>query len=613
MERMDREISIYRQDLSSIFLAVPCRACDKSHAGQRIAYDALAIYVVPLRGVAILVPVPSKTVTWKQVSLFVLSGVLVVIPLTNWTMQGLHLIFGGQTTDTWSFAVMTPIIEEVYKLLPLALFLFFSRRATSLSLSDYVLLGAAPGIGFQFAEELSRRLTQSHYGVSFLGGKTLHWELFDLFPGYFEESFIPTMMNVTHPVHSAMIALGFGIAYRYTSCLTRWVYVFPALLLCWAILNHAAWNGQNRLPDWILTIHEWTGEGYRTEGFFLLLLMAGLLKDYWDLHRVRERLPFLRGETIINPMTELWHMITKLFTDRKRLIDLIVFYRDRRELGYSILYGNQEAATQREHVQEKVRRRIAILGAIGFLLLAAALLSNLNTRMLANDASCFACLFDSLQNWWDRLSGWEQAGLVIGAFALSLLFVSFWPALGIALTGAGIAGGGHEIAGYIRNPKKLLSPQNAAAVVVAVLLSRIPIGKGFDWLSRKLGPQARKWLNSLSEKIGWKSRREPDTPSTHKPDEPNTAQPNAKKPDEERPNDNKQGDEKSDDSGSTPQEIPRYSGELQKVNKPDAAADSLAERLGGESRMKFDSDPIGREFDAISMNTSHRPSLPCSR
>ncbi|GAE05130.1 PrsW family glutamic-type intramembrane protease [Paenibacillus sp. JCM 10914] len=219
--------------------------------------------------------------TWKQVSLFVLSGVLVVIPLTNWTMQGLHLIFGGQTTDTWSFAVMTPIIEEVYKLLPLALFLFFSRRATSLSLSDYVLLGAAPGIGFQFAEELSRRLTQSHYGVSFLGGKTLHWELFDLFPGYFEESFIPTMMNVTHPVHSAMIALGFGIAYRYTSCLTRWVYVFPALLLCWAILNHAAWNGQNRLPDWILTIHEWTGEGYRTEGFFLLLLMAGLLKDYW--------------------------------------------------------------------------------------------------------------------------------------------------------------------------------------------------------------------------------------------------------------------------------------------------------------------------------------------
>ena len=34
----------------------------------------------------------SKTVAWKQVSLFVLSGVLLVIPLTNGNMQGLHLI-----------------------------------------------------------------------------------------------------------------------------------------------------------------------------------------------------------------------------------------------------------------------------------------------------------------------------------------------------------------------------------------------------------------------------------------------------------------------------------------------------------------------------------------
>nr|WP_251035400.1 PrsW family glutamic-type intramembrane protease [Paenibacillus sp. ISL-20] len=174
-------------------------------------------------------------------------------------MQGLHLIFGGRTNDTWS--------EEIYKLLPLGLYLFFSRKATSLSLSDYVVLGAAPGIGFQFMEELSRRLVQSNYGVSFLGGKTLHWEFFDLFPGYFEESFIPTMMNVTHPVHSAMIALGIGIAFRYAKRLSRWAYAFPVLLLLWAILNHAAWNGQNRLPEWVLTLHEWTGEGYRTESF----------------------------------------------------------------------------------------------------------------------------------------------------------------------------------------------------------------------------------------------------------------------------------------------------------------------------------------------------------
>ncbi|WP_225844938.1 restriction endonuclease fold toxin [Streptomyces sp. HPF1205] len=43
---------------------------------------------------------------------------------------------------------------------------------------------------------------------------------------------------------------------------------------------------------------------------------------------------------------------------------------------------------------------------------------------------------------------------------------------------------------------------------------------------------------------------------------------------------------------------PTYDGPLQKVNKPDPAADALAERIGGESRVRFESD--GREFDAIS-------------
>lgn len=44
----------------------------------------------------------------------------------------------------------------------------------------------------------------------------------------------------------------------------------------------------------------------------------------------------------------------------------------------------------------------------------------------------------------------------------------------------------------------------------------------------------------------------------------------------------------------------RYSGELIKVNKPDLAADALAVRIGGESRVKFANDPDGREFDAVS-------------
>ena len=43
-----------------------------------------------------------------------------------------------------------------------------------------------------------------------------------------------------------------------------------------------------------------------------------------------------------------------------------------------------------------------------------------------------------------------------------------------------------------------------------------------------------------------------------------------------------------------------YSGKLLKVNKPDIAADKLADRINGKSRVKFENDPKGREFDAIS-------------
>ena len=44
----------------------------------------------------------------------------------------------------------------------------------------------------------------------------------------------------------------------------------------------------------------------------------------------------------------------------------------------------------------------------------------------------------------------------------------------------------------------------------------------------------------------------------------------------------------------------RYSGRLAKVNNPDIGADKLAERIGGESRVRFEHDTSFREFDAIS-------------
>ncbi|WP_405136007.1 restriction endonuclease fold toxin [Nocardia sp. NBC_01388] len=49
-----------------------------------------------------------------------------------------------------------------------------------------------------------------------------------------------------------------------------------------------------------------------------------------------------------------------------------------------------------------------------------------------------------------------------------------------------------------------------------------------------------------------------------------------------------------------PADSGRYSGGLAKVDKPDPDADKLAGRIGGQSRVRFDSDSAGREFDAVS-------------
>lgn len=44
----------------------------------------------------------------------------------------------------------------------------------------------------------------------------------------------------------------------------------------------------------------------------------------------------------------------------------------------------------------------------------------------------------------------------------------------------------------------------------------------------------------------------------------------------------------------------RHTGELIQISKGDLDADALAERIGGRSRVRFEGDPSGREFDAVS-------------
>ncbi|CAG7651984.1 PrsW family glutamic-type intramembrane protease [Paenibacillus allorhizosphaerae] len=508
----------------------------------------------------------SKTMPWKPIVLFVLAGVFLVVPFTTLTVNTLHALFGGKTSDTWSIAVITPIFEELWKLLPLGIFLLFSRRASALSLSDYTLIGAATGVGFQLMEELSRRwlssgilATKFGYSFTMLGGETIHWDFFSLFPGRFEESLFPTLMTVGHPVHTAMIALACGMAYRLRIRLTKWVFLFPVIILLWSILDHAAYNGQHKLPGWVFWLHDLTGSGYKTQPVFLLMLAASLIADYASLNKIRNRLPSLPNEPLLNPFTELWNMIRSFCLDREKFMYWLGFYRERRELGFHLLYGNEEAADRQEPIQARVKALCQTLTGLAVILIVAGLFASFGAHTGGGLTACYACMFDSLQNWWDRLEWYEQGAILLGALALSLLFVGFWPSLGIAMTGAGIAGGGHEIAGYIRDPKKLLTPENMLSVAVGIILSRIPFGKALSWVGKK----GRRYVSKLLDKLG---SRKPDidipdkpkppkhdgkSPGEHpddpkKPDDDTPKKDDPKKPDDDTPN--KDDPQRSDDN-----------------------------------------------------------------
>ncbi|MCM3628384.1 PrsW family intramembrane metalloprotease [Paenibacillus glycanilyticus] len=480
----------------------------------------------------------SKTFTWKKTALFMLLGIVLVIPITAWTLMGAHGLIGGRTSDTWSIAVITPIVEEVWKLLPLGLYLFFSRRASSMSLGDYTLAGAAAGVGFQLMEELSRRWLNSGiigrtygYSTTMLGGETIHWDFWTLFPGRFEESFFPTIMTVSHPVHTAMVTLGIGLAVRFRKRLTNWIYALPVVLLAWSILEHAAYNGQNALPDWVMRMNEWTGSGYHTKNIFLLMLLLGLVLDYTALNRVKSKLSMLPSDRYIDPLSELIHLWGSFFGRREGFSSMMAWIRERREMGFILLYGNAEALSVQEELRGRMQKHLRTVMGITLLLIGAGLLAGFAAywqgHAQLDSSACFSCMFDSLQNWWDRLSFREKGAILLGAFALALLFVGFWPALGFALTAISIPGSGHEIAKNIRDPKRLLTPENAIAALIALALSRVPLGR----LAKKGGERLKNWLEKLIKR---RHKPEPDIPRKPDVDGPKE-KPDPDKPEEQAP------------------------------------------------------------------------------
>ncbi len=354
----------------------------------------------------------------------------------------------------------------------------YREEATSLSLTDYALIGAATGAGFQLVEEFVRRIASGNmYGFTLLGGNVLHWDFFTLFPGYMEESYFPTQMTASHALLTALITLGIGFALRFRKKLKNYIFILPGFCLFIAIMDHALWNGSYQFPDWIRAFHGLLGSGYQTKIWFLIMLGIALLIDYADFNRVRDKLPLLSYEKMINPFSEIWNLMISLFKSRQQYGYLLHFYRERRELGLTLLYGNKEAKEERLPIlRENTLKYFEVLLVLlaSFLIVFYYFAWN---QVSFGYESCFACLFDHLQSWWDRLSGWEKGAIIAGAFSLVVPFLGVWSALVAVSTGIGLASSGKELADIIRNPKKMLTPEYAAASLLTIGMSRLPFGK----------------------------------------------------------------------------------------------------------------------------------------
>ncbi|WP_343032876.1 polymorphic toxin type 30 domain-containing protein [Cytobacillus depressus] len=439
----------------------------------------------------------SKTLSWKKYTLFFLVGAWLIAPLTSMVVRFITFLFGGMESDIWSMSVLTPIAEEVIKLIPLGVYLFVSRRASSLSLTDFALIGAASGAGFQFFEETTRRIASgNHYGVTLFGGKVLNWDLFTLFPGYFEESFLPDKMTAGHSLLTAMIALGIGLALRYSHRFKRYTYLFPLFLLFWSIFDHAIWNASYNAPKWLEGFHDLLGSGYASKPVFLLMLCAALFIDYWELNRLRGKIPLLDGERTIHPFSELWNLIISACKDRQVFAYLLLFYRERRELAFTQLHGKKDAKELLPKLQASIQNYYAALTVISIIFLTVFLLVDwVNTYN--GSEGCIACLFDMLQNWWDRLSGWEKGLIILGAFALSFPLLGFWSSVGMVSSGIGIAAGGHQTADVVRHPKKLLTPETAIAIGIDALMTRIPFGRALEKIGKRVSSKLKPFIKKI--------------------------------------------------------------------------------------------------------------------
>ncbi|MFE4568533.1 PrsW family glutamic-type intramembrane protease [Paenibacillus chitinolyticus] len=464
--------------LSWLGLALLCLSLPFMKDSRTLLVQALASFYVLWQ---LWIVCRSKTVGWSAYAAFFIIGTWIVAPLNTLFIQLVFLPFDPAVYAVWNASLVSPLTEELMKLAPLLLFLWGSRKATSLSLADFALIGGATGAGLQFLEEYWMRL---HASLEPAGSaavspdSAMSWNLFHFLPSLEQGLASPW---AGHTAATALCALGLGIAIRLRRVIGKAAYALPVFLLVWVAADHAVHNGTQ--ATWLNGFHMTLGGGAYTKALFIVLLIGAVAYDYADLNRMRKGLTLFRSENLIEPFRELYRSLSMLQEGAKRYVSLLRFYRIRRRLAFTLLYGKKDAKRSLGNLQDEMKTlnkaAVPVLLAAGFLLLsAAAWTGGLAAAAGSSPAgsACVSCLYAPTSAWWSGQSAAAKGVLLLGT---AFLFTSFFPLWGaVSDTLAGDFKARRKHAGRLQ-PGEILpllgafTPRMAAAAGLQRLLDRL--------------------------------------------------------------------------------------------------------------------------------------------
>ena len=210
--------------------------------------------------------------------------------------------------------------EEAAKLVPLAVFWAVARnRAARLAAVDFLLLGVAAGAGFGLAEGTAAALTTPGTG----------WHLAAVLPGWADAG---GLRFPGHAVTTGLVGAGIGLAAITHRRLAkarqghsghgqsghgqsghgpsgrpghsrpgRWgwwtVWLLPAVLFGWAVLDHLGYDAVSGtpIPGWVSRLQAVTGNGHESRWLLVALLAACVAFDYRARRAAADTVPPLPG------------------------------------------------------------------------------------------------------------------------------------------------------------------------------------------------------------------------------------------------------------------------------------------------------------------------------